>query len=336
MIKKHFTIPIFIPEEACPFQCIFCNQKKISGQVDTPSFDAIRSTIDIHLSTIPKENSEIEIGFFGGNFTGISLEEQQKYLKIANDYLPQGISGIRLSTRPDYINENVIALLKRYNVTTVELGAQSFDDEVLKKSGRGHTALDIINSSSMIKNAGINLGLQMMIGLPGDTFDKAIFTAEKIVELGAENTRIYPAVVIKGTALENLFNEGKYNPLTLDEAVNWTKTILQIFENNKIIILRIGLHPSEGLLSGDELAAGPFHISFKELVLSKIWNDILSNIDHKTDTNNITIEVSKNELNYAVGYSAQNRKMLENHFNKVKFIPSPELNNREFNVIYSK
>ncbi|MBZ0198531.1 MAG: radical SAM protein, partial [Ignavibacteriaceae bacterium] len=317
-----------------PFQCIFCNQKKISGQLETPSFDEIRVSIEKHLSTIRKENSEIEIGFFGGNFTGILLDEQEKYLKIANDYLDRGISGIRLSTRPDYINEDVILLLKQYNVTTVELGAQSFDSEVLKKSGRGHTMQDIIYASSMIKNAGIKLGLQMMIGLPGDTIDKSIFTANNIVGLGADNTRLYPALVIKGTALEKLFNDGKYKPLSLSEAVNWTKTILQIFENNNVTILRIGLHPSEGLLNGHELAAGPFHISFKELVLSNIWNDLLSNIEHKTENCDITIEVSKKEFNYAIGYSAQNKKMLQKHFAKVKFIASPLLKNREFNVIY--
>lgn len=300
-----------------------------------PSFDEIRNTIDKHLSTIPKDNSEIEIGFFGGNFTGIPIDEQEKYLKIANEYLGNCISGTRLSTRPDYINEDVINLLKHYNVKTVELGAQSLDDEVLKKTGRGHTAKDVFKASKAIKNAGIKLGLQMMIGLPGDTLDKAIFTAKKIVELGADNTRIYPALVIRGTALEKLYDDRKYNPLTLDEAIDWTKRILPIFENNNVTILRIGLHPSEGLLSGHELAAGPFHISFKELVLSSIWNDLLSNLKHKNENRDVTISVNKKEFNYAVGYSAGNRRMLKKYFGRVKFIPDRTLNNREFGVIYS-
>ena len=300
-----------------------------------PSFDEIHRIIEKYLSTIPKENSEIEIGFFGGNFTGIPLDQQEKYLQIANEYLGNRISAIRLSTRPDYINKDVINLLKSYNVKTVELGAQSLDDEVLKESGRGHKAEDVINASMIIKNAGLNLGLQMMIGLPGDTLEKTIYTANKIVQLKADSTRIYPTLVINGTALQKLFSAGKYKPLELDEAVNWTKIILPIFENGNVDILRIGLHPSEGLLNGHELVAGPFHVSFKELVLTSIWHDLLSALEFEKDKMEITITANERELNYASGYKASNRKMLEKRFRKVRFAADPTLTKLEFNVLYS-
>ena len=231
MKKQHFNIPVFIPELACPFQCIYCNQQKISGRLKIPSPKEIDRIIIDHLNTISKNKSEIELAFFGGNFTGIPVNEQEEYLKLVQPYINSGqISGIRLSTRPDYINNKVLELLKKYNVKTIELGAQSLDDDVLKLSKRGHTAKDTERASEIILKAGFSLGLQMMIGLPGDTLGKSIFTAKKIIELGADNTRIYPALVIKDTKMEKMYAEGKYHPLSLEDAVRWSKELLLIFE----------------------------------------------------------------------------------------------------------
>ncbi len=334
MKTKHYTIPIFIPQLACPFQCIFCNQKKISGHNETPNEKEIYSIIDSHLKTFKRKDSVINIGFFGGNFTGIPIELQEKYLGIASEYLISGkINGIRLSTRPDYINEEVLELLKRYSVTTIELGAQSLDDEVLRKSGRGHSASDIIRASELIKANGFSLGLQMMIGLPGDTIDKSILTAQKIIKLGADNTRIYPTLVIKETKLEQLYHEGKFSPLPLNEAVEWIKEILIIFENSGINVLRIGLHPTEGFLTGDEIIAGPFHTSLKELVLTQIWKDLFIQKLNKNGKN-ILLKVSPEQINFAVGYKSSNKKLLEEKFASVKFVPNSSLKNREFDVIY--
>ena len=333
---KHYTIPVFVPEKACPFQCIFCDQRKISGKIKIPSFEETKQIIENYLTTLSGKNAIIEIGFFGGNFTGIPLEEQEEYLKIASSYLnEEKINGIRLSTRPDYINVNVIRLLQKYNVTTVELGAQTFDEEVLKKSGRGHTASDIVKASKMIKEAGIELGLQMMIGLPGDSFEKSIYTANRIIELDAKNTRIYPTLVIKGTKLESLFRKGKYKPLSLDEAIKWTKEILLMFEKNNVEVIRTGLHPSEGLLSGEEIISGPFHISFKELVLTKIWEDLINDKISNNRNKNIVIDVHPKEINYAIGYNSANKKMLEQKFRKVKFTANPSINKRKLDVVYS-
>lgn len=327
---KHFNIPVFIPELACPFQCAFCNQRKISGHIAIPEKDEIIKTVNEHLASFPKGKKRVEIGFFGGSFTGLPLNEQEAFLKLAKPYLESGdIQGIRLSTRPDYINDKVLSLLKKYGVTTIELGAQSFDDEVLLKSYRGHTALQTVTSSKMILNEGFDLGLQMMIGLPGDTKEKALFTAQRIIDLGASNTRIYPTVVIKDTALHHWYKTGKYKPLSMEKAVEWTKHLLPLFEEAGVKVIRTGLHPSEGLLTGDELIDGPFHPSFKELVLTEIWHDKLFEIKGNPQKE-LVLQVPSKELNYAVGYQSKNKKMLLERFSSVRFVPNPAFHNRIF------
>lgn len=336
MKQKYYTIPVFIPELACPFQCVFCDQRKISGHSDIIKPDEIGNIIESHLSTFRHRDAEINIGFFGGNFTGIPVSEQEKYLKAASVYLKNGdIQGIRLSTRPDYINPEIIGLLHYYGVTTVELGAQSFDDYVLLKSGRGHKAADITNASFLIKRAGIKLGLQMMIGLPGDTEERSVYTAEKIIEHGADNTRIYPSVIIKGTALERLYRSGKYKSLSLDEAVETAKKVYLMFEKNNVKVIRTGLHPSEELLSGEEFVAGPFHISFKELVLSSVWKDILTSAIEGVSSGNITINCSPQEINYAVGYHSSNKIMLGEKFKNVKFAADNSMTGRNFELVFN-
>ena len=320
-MTKHYNIPIFIPELACPFQCAFCNQKKISGQNLIPDKQEIIYTIESHLSSFKEKKRFVNIAFFGGSFTGIPYEEQEYYLKLAQPYIKAGqVNGIQISTRPDYINTEILNLLKKYHVNTIELGAQSLDDEVLQKTFRGHTAKQVIESSKLIKSMGFNLGLQMMIGLPGDTLEKAITTAKKIVELEADNTRIYPALVIKDTAMHNWYKKGKYKPLSLKEAIWQTKEILPIFLNANIKVLRIGLHPSEGLVNGNELIDGPFHLNFKEMVLTELWTDKFQDYFKINDKNTIEIIVPKNEINYAIGYKAKNKNLLKQYYQSVIFI----------------
>jgi len=335
-MPKHYTIPIFIPELACPFQCVFCNQEKISGHQNIPDESEIRQTITEHLKSFKKKDRTVEIGFFGGSFTGIPIKEQKHYLEIVQPFIDSGeVNGIRLSTRPDYINKEILGILKKLRVTTIELGVQSMDDEVLKKSHRGHTSKQTEQASEMILDNGFELGLQMMIGLPGDTLEKAVFTAKRIIELGASNTRIYPALVIKGTAMHKWYDDGKYIPLSLEEAINRTKQILPLFETAGIKVLRVGLHPSEGLLSGHELVAGPFHQSFKELVLTEIWYDQLKSLLHKDERKNLIVYVPEKEKNYAIGYGAKNKKMLLEKFEKVKFVVQTSLQERDFSVSIS-
>lgn len=334
-MPKHYTIPVFIPELACPFQCVFCNQQKISGQQHIPGEKEIEQTITGHLKSFKRADRVVEVGFFGGSFTGIPIEEQEHYLGIVQPFIDRGeIKGIRLSTRPDYINEEILDVLKKYRVSTIELGAQSMDEDVLKKSFRGHTAKQTELAAKLILENDFELGLQMMIGLPGDTLEKSISTALRIIELGASNTRIYPAVVIKGTAMHTWYMNGKYTPLSMEEAIQWTAQILPLFEKAEVKVLRVGLHPSEGLLSGHELVAGPFHQSFKELVLQEIWRQQLRPLMEIHQAKHIVINVPTKELNYAIGYGAKNRKMLLKKFDTVEFIAKSSLKNRSFETSF--
>ncbi len=331
-MKTHYNIPIFIPELACPHQCVFCNQEKISGAESVPKPEDIKHIINKHLSTIP-ENRHVEIAFFGGSFSGIPLNMQEQYLKRANYFIKNNkVSCIRFSTRPDYINKEVLELSKRYNVQTIELGAQSTDDFVLKKSGRGHSFEQIKKASDLIIKNDIKLGLQMMIGLPGDTREKSLKTANDIVLLKADNTRIYPTLVIKGTALEKMYNEGKYEALSLDEAVDRSKDIVKIFENANVKIIRTGLHPSEELSYDKSLLAGPYHPSFKELVLTEIWSDIIDKEIGDLNNKELIIRVNTKQLNYAVGYKGKNKNLLISKGNKVKFVADPSFKKYQINV----
>ncbi|MDL2314641.1 radical SAM protein [Bacteroidales bacterium OttesenSCG-928-C19] len=323
------TIPVFVPELACPNRCTYCNQHLISGQLQMPAREEIVEKIETYLATFPA-NAHVEVGFFGGNFTGIETEIQESLLQIVQPYIRQGkIHAIRLSTRPDYIDEERLMLLKNYGVKTIELGVQSTDNEVLSLTNRGYDTQCVEKASNLIRAFGFDLGLQMMIGLPGDTKEKSIQTAKKIIELGASQTRIYPTLVIEGTELAAQFLKGEYKPLSLEEAIDRTKEILLLFEKHNVTILRVGLHPTEGFISGKDFLAGPFHVSFKELVLTEIWHDLLKDIP-ADKSKEIIIEVPEKELNYAVGYQGKNKKFLEERFKKIKFIGSQELLVRDY------
>lgn len=312
------TIPVFVPELACPNRCTYCNQHLISGQLQMPAREEIVEKIETYLATFPA-NAHVEVGFFGGNFTGIETEIQESLLQIVQPYIQQGkIHAIRLSTRPDYIDEKRLTFLKNYGVKTIELGVQSTDNEVLSLTNRGYDVQCVEKASNLIRAFGFELGLQMMIGLPGDTKEKSIQTAQKIIELGASQTRIYPTLVIEGTELAALFLKGEYKPLSLEEAIDTSKEILLLFEKHNVTILRVGLHPTEGFISGRDFLAGPFHVSFKELVLTKIWFDLLKDIP-ADKSKDLVIEVPLKEINYAIGYQRKNKNFLEERFKSVKF-----------------
>jgi len=331
-MKKHSNIPIFIPELACPHQCVFCDQEKISGTHTIPQPADVKDIVERYLETMP-ENRIINIAFFGGSFTGLSIDLQEQYLKEAFRFIKNGrVSGIRLSTRPDYINETVLELLKKYGVTTIELGVQSTNREVLNRSGRGHTFEDIENASDLVCKYGFELGLQMMIGLPGDNYERSIQTANDIVSLGAGNTRIYPAIVVKGTTLEKLYQEGEYTPLTLEQAVEWTKDIVHIFEKNNVSIIRMGLHPSDELVIGKSLIDGPFHASFKEMVMTQIWKEIIDTELNDITSNKIKITVSNRQIHYAIGYQQTNKEQLKSRGYNVSFVRNPSFSQYQIDV----
>lgn len=331
---RHYNIPIFIPQQACFNSCIYCNQHHISGQLVQPTPTEIITKIETYIQTF-KEPYNAELAFFGGSFTAISHQKQEEYLQIIQPYINQNkISSIRISTRPDYITAEILQTLKEYNVKTIELGAQSLSDEVLQKSQRGHSAEDVQKASKLINEYGFDLGLQMMIGLPQDTLERSIETANQIVNFGAKSTRIYPTLVIENTLLAKMYLNGEYKPLEISEAINWTSKLYNIFQENNINILRVGLHPSEALISGKELLAGPFHVSFRELVLSNIWKEKFESIAHK-NANTITIYVNPKYIGSAVGYKSQNKISLHKLYKNVIFRGDLSLQNLQYNYIIS-
>lgn len=244
-MKKQYIIPIFVPHLGCPNDCVFCNQKSISGQTKQVTGEDVKKTIENHLKYV-KENSIVEVAFFGGSFTGIEKEKQIELLSAAYEYIKnKKVQSIRISTRPDYINKDVLKTLKKYKVKTIELGVQSANDYILKKAERGHTFEDVKKASKMIRFYGFNLGHQMMVGLPESTHLDEINTAKQLIKLKPKMVRIYPVLVIKGTKLEKDYNEGKYKALTVVQAVETCKELVKLFVKKKIEVIRIGLQPTD-------------------------------------------------------------------------------------------
>lgn len=276
MSKRHYIIPVFVPHEGCPHDCVFCNQDSITGQEEKVDAKFARETIEAYLKTISRENSVIEVSFFGGTFTAIPLDKQKELLAVAREYKEKGlIQYIHLSTRPDYIDDAILKNLKEFSVDVIELGIQSMDEEVLLKSGRGHTAQQAAEASKLIKEYGFTLGHQIMLGLPGDNFEKDIRTTEAVIRLKPDICRIYPALTLKDTAMETLFRQGEYVPYTLKEAVEISKTIYSMLVSEGINVIRIGLQPTEVINEGGDIVAGPFHPAFRELVEGSLLCDMI-------------------------------------------------------------
>lgn len=324
-MQKHINIPIFIPHEGCPNDCVFCNQRKISGHLQVPTKSEIVDTIEHHLLTIGT-GDVCEIAFFGGSFTGLPTNVQEMYLSLAAQYVNQGrVSGIRLSTRPDYINEEILSLLKKYHVKVIELGIQSLDSQVLQKSKRFYSPEEALSACRLVKQHGFSLGAQTMIGLPEDTLEKSLLTARKIIDIQPDMVRIYPTLVIRGTELETQYEKGQYKPLTLDEAVSWCSVILPLYEEANIQVLRIGLQHTENLKQGLEVVAGPVHSAFGELVYSKIWLDRITRavkqkqihdqaLNRKMEQNKLVIHVAPSKISMVIGQHRENLKILKKFF----------------------
>lgn len=332
---KHYNIPIFLPELACPYRCVYCNQFSITGKQHLPDIQDVKNIIEKHLNSFQKDDRFVEVAFFGGNFTGLPEKMQDDFLKTVQPYMEKGlVDGIRCSTRPDYVDEKRMKILKSFGMKNIELGAQTTNDEILLKCGRGHTFEDIEKASQIITSEGITLGLQMMLGLPFDTFENDMRTARDIVRLGAKETRIYPCIVVKDTELEILYREKKYFPLSIEDAVEQSAILHEFFSNNGVKVLRIGLHASEDL-DNQAYVAGPYHKNFAEMVFSKIWGkkirSVIENVEkcqdfhsddltvRKTSKSSVTIEVPENQLNHAIGYKAENKKMLETVYKSVTY-----------------
>lgn len=310
---KYYNIPIFVPHKGCPFDCVFCNQKHITGTNNEVDEEYIKKTVEEYLKTLPRNDSIIEIAFFGGSFTGIDPCIQRRFLSTAHEYVKNGmIDGIRISTRPDYIDETILKQLSEFGVTTIELGVQSLDDGVLKKSNRGHTADDVEKAVKLIRKYPFKLGLQMMTGLPGDTDARSLKTADGIIGLKPEFVRIYPTLVVKDTYLEIMYNRGEYTPQTVPEAVNLCKQLLVKFENAKITVIRIALQTTEEISPGGSLVAGPFDSRFRERVESAVYYDKLYGVLQNKCIKNTVVTVNSREISKAIGAGRENIMRIKN------------------------
>lgn len=306
--KKHYNIPVFISHFGCPNACVFCNQKKINGRETDVTLEDLDKIITEYLEILP-EDSYKEVAFFGGTFTGISMEKQKEYLEGVKKYLDKGlVQGIRLSTRPDYINKEVMEQLKKYNVTSIELGVQSFDEDVLKKSARYYPIQMVYDACEMIKSYEIDLGIQLMPGLPGSDFETDFESAKKAVELKPQNARVYPTLIIKDTEMEKMYERGEYEVFSLEEAVKRCRKICALLEVNGINIIRVGLQPSEDLRNGGVSVEGAFHPAFRELVDGEIYFNFLEKI--KEREGELSIKAHEKNISKIVGIKKKNSKRL--------------------------
>ena len=316
---RYYNIPVFVPHYGCPFDCVFCNQKHITGFREELSGEKSKEIIKEHLKTIPKVDRRVEVAFFGGSFTAIDKSLQEELLKAAYEFIKSGeIDGIRLSTRPDFISDDVMELLLKYGVTSIELGVQSMNDTVLLKSGRGHTKEDVIKASEIIKKYPVKLGLQMMTGLPYDTFEKSIETAKEIIKLKPHMVRIYPTLVIKDTCLSKMYLSGEYTPQDLEGAIYLSKELIKMFRKNNIEVIRVGLQATDEMTPGTNVLAGPYHSAFGEMAENAIFYDKI--IDTLNGDKTAEIKVNPKDISKAIGNKKRNYIKLKENGIDIKFI----------------
>ena len=328
MSARASIIPVFVPHLGCPHACVFCNQRRISGAQKPATAEDVKNSIEQAAAFLP-QGGKRQLAFYGGSFTAIPAEEQEALLTAAKEALDRGgIDAIRLSTRPDAIDDAVLARLHRYGVETVELGAQSMDDEVLRLSGRGHTAADVERASKQVQAAGFKLILQMMTGLPGSTDEKDIETARKIIALRPDGVRIYPTVIVRDTALCDMWRAGEYREHTVEDAVRVCAEILPLFEAVEIPVIRLGLNPTDEL-TGGAAVAGAYHPALGELVKSRILlNKAMALLCGTAPGSRVTLTVGKGKTSQMAGQHRENVRRLTEEFGlaELKIRENPELN----------
>ena len=312
-MKRQYIIPIFVPHLGCPNDCIFCNQKIISGQKIEMTKEKTKEIIENYLKSIKKENAQIEIAFFGGSFTAIPEEKQEELLQVAYQYVKNGeVDSIRISTRPDAITKPILKRLKKYGVKTIELGVQSSNNYILKRINRGHTFEDVKKASKIIRWNGFTLGHQMMIGLPESTRLDEINTAKQLIKLKPKMVRIYPTLVIKNTRLQKEYEEGIYKPLSVVQTVEVCKELVRMFADKNIDVIRIGLQTTDEISSPEnkksEVVAGPYHPALRQLVESAMWYDAIVGKIKKLNVKVKEVEVTVNPIdsNNVIGHKKEN------------------------------
>ena len=324
-MKTHAIIPIFIPHLGCPNDCVFCNQKKITARVSPVSREDMDETIEKYLKTISGRGIEtVEIAFYGGSFTGIPMEQQREYLSEAKSYKDRGlIQKIHLSTRPDYIGEGILDNLKRCSVDIIELGVQSFDEDVLRLSNRGHSREAVFAASRMIKEYGFELGLQLMIGLPGDTYEKSIHSAQEAVTIGPSIARLYPTVILRDTGLYEMYLSGDYKPFISEETIRTAKDMYRILTGAGINVIRIGLKSTD-LISEHGEVAGGYHPAFRQLVESEIAKEQMeAQLEQLMPLSGGISEIaffsSCTSFSNMIGHQKSNRSYFEKKYPHVRF-----------------
>lgn len=312
-MKKQYIIPIFVPHLGCPNDCIFCNQKSISGQKENMTKEKAKKIIEEYLETIKNEEAEVEIAFYGGSFTAIEEKAQEELLEVAYQFIEQGkVESIRISTRPDAINKEILKRLKKYKVKTIELGVQSANDYILKRVNRGHNFEDVKKASKRIRWNGFKLGHQMMVGLPESTRIDEINTAKALLKLKPKMVRIYPVLVVKNTKLEEEYKQGKYEPLPLVQAVEVCKELVRMFADKKVEVIRVGLQNTDEIAEPEskesEVVAGPYHPAFRQLVESAMWYDAIVGKIKKLNVKVKEVEVTVNPIdsNNVIGHKKEN------------------------------
>lgn len=306
----HSNIAFFIPHMGCSNLCSFCNQRIISGSIEAPSFDDIKSTCEREYSRMSlSQRRNTQIAFFGGSFTAIDRDLMIGYLDCVQEFLgSDGFSGIRISTRPDAISDEILCVLKEKSVTSIELGAQSMDDYVLRKNLRGHTSYQIEQACKKIFEYDIELGMQIMVGLPGQSKQSVMDTAKRVADIHPATIRIYPVVIFKGSLIEQWYDSGQYVPPTLDEGIELCSKLLELFNDHNIKVIRLGLHAQKTMEK--DIVAGLYHPAFKELCESRIYLRKLKFLFKNLKAGSYKILVNSSEVSKVIGHKKRNIKIL--------------------------
>jgi histone acetyltransferase (RNA polymerase elongator complex component) len=328
---KPFVIPVFIPHAGCPHQCLFCDQTRTTNRDRTfPTESQLHAEINRFLSYRRDHRRWTEISFFGGNFLGLSDRQILQLLAVADKYIQTGrAQGIRFSTRPDTIDEKRLALIRDCPVSTIEIGAQSMNASVLTASRRGHSPDDTVKAVNLLKNNGFRIGLQMMVGLPAESEQETVTSAQQMAGLAPDFVRIYPCLVLRGSPLARWYSQGRYVPMSLKSSVSLVKRIYALMTAGNIAVIRMGLQPTTELNTGAAVLAGPFHPAYGELVYSALWMDALRKTLslHKVNDGNLTIEVHPKSGSHIRGHRSCNLKRLrrEYHLPSIKIVPDSRL-----------
>ena len=337
-------IPVFLPHKGCPHACVICNQKAITARTADVKPEDVRNTADEWLSTLSGRGlDEIELSFFGGSFTGIPIEEQSAFLAVAKEYKDTGkIDKIHLSTRPDYIDKEILDNLMAYTVDVIELGVQSLDDKVLELSERGHSAADVYKACEMIKSYGcFTLGIQLMIGLPGDSYESCIASAKEAVAIGPEIARLYPTVIISDTELCSMYRSGEFVPFSHEEMLRTTTDMYRILTGAGINVIRVGLK-STALISDAEGSSvvGEYHPAFRQLVEGRIAREEIEERLREIDKaagglrTEVVIKAGPDRFSAVIGHKAENKRYFRERFPDlmIKYIEDPDIPEQKVSV----